>query len=132
MGYKDLGYMHSLFGDLVLFFDEDDSVTRLRGLIHSVFIPQTVQTIMDAVNRTCNHHLPNFEQPNSIAVYDHFKQLTTEMCLSLFLGLDSKISEQEMKRIAALTVTHWHGDHIPQLIITISYIVPLSYLKQVV
>jgi cytochrome P450 len=112
MGYRDLGYMHSLFGDLVLFFDEDDNVTRLRGLIHSVFIPQTVQTIMDIVNKSCDHHLPEFEQPDSIAVYDHFKQLTTEMCLSLFLGFDSKISEQEMKRVAALTTTHWHGNYI--------------------
>jgi hypothetical protein len=106
MGYKDFGYMHSLFGDLVIFFNEDDSVSRLRGLIHSLFIPQTVQTVTDVVNRSCDHHFPSFEQHNSIAIYDHFKQLTTEMCLSLFLGLDCK---EEMKKITALTVTHWHG-----------------------
>ena len=102
--------MHSLFGDLVLFFDEDDSVSRLRSLIHSLFIPQTLQNVTDVVNRSYNHHVPHFEQPNSIAVYDHFKQLATEMCLSLFLGLDCKTSEEEMKKITALTVTHWHGN----------------------
>ncbi|XP_028391412.1 uncharacterized protein LOC114516204 [Dendronephthya gigantea] len=109
MGYKDLGYMHSLFGDLVLFFNEDDSVSRLRGLIHSLFIPQTVETITDVVNRSCNNHFPGFQQATSIAVYDHFKQLTTQMCLSMFLGLDCKTSMEETQKIAALTVTHWHG-----------------------
>ena len=111
MGYKDFGYMHSLFGDLVLFFNDDDIVSRLRGLLHSLFIPQTVQTMMDVVDRTCNHHLPSFENHQSIAVYDHFKQLTTELCLSLFLGLDCSTSEEEMKKIAAITITHWHGNY---------------------
>jgi cytochrome P450 len=110
MGYRELGYMHSLFGDLVLFLDEDDSVTRLRGLIHSLFIPETTQMFMDIVNKSYNHHLPSFEQSNSVAIYDHFKHLTTEMCLSLFLGLDCTTSEEEMRNVAALTVTHWHGN----------------------
>ena len=111
MGYKDFGYMHSLFGDLVLFFNEDDIVSRLRGLLHSLFIPQTMQTMMNIVDKSCDHHLPSFENHQSIAVYDHFKQLTTELCLSLFLGLDHNTSEEEIKKITALTITHWHGNY---------------------
>ena len=111
MGYKDFGYMHSLFGDLVLFFNEDDIVSRLRGLLHSLFIPQTMQTMMNIVDKSCDHHLPSFENHQSIAVYDHFKQLTTELCLSLFLGLDHNTSEEEIKKITALTINHWHGNY---------------------
>ena len=109
MGYKDFGYMHSLFGDLVLFSSDEDYVTRLRGLLHSMFHPEMVDRFLVTVHRTCDLRLPSLVQDEPVAVYDQFKRLTTEMCLSLFLGMDFKSSEEEAKKIVALTVSHWHG-----------------------
>lgn len=109
MGYNDFGYMHSLFGDIVVFFNEDDSVSRLRGLIHSLFTPQTLPVITDIVNSSCDSHFTQFHQHSSIAIYDNFKQLATEMCLSLFLGLDCNNTKEKTKEITALTINHWHG-----------------------
>lgn len=109
MGYKDFGFMHSLFGDLLLFFNDDDTVARLRGLIHSVFAPHSIEQFTYTVCRTCDARLPQFVQDEPVAIYEQFKRLTTEMCLSLFLGMDFKSSEEEAQKIVGLTITHWHG-----------------------
>lgn len=109
MGYKDLGYMHSLFGDLVIFMNDDGNVSRLRGIFHSLFTPQTMNTITDTVSSACDYLFLLWETDQPVAVYDQFKHFTTELCLNLFLGVNGRTCEDEMEMVRALTRTHWHG-----------------------
>ena len=43
-------------------------------------------------------------------MYPFFKRLCTEICLSIFLGLDFEISASLAEDIVQLTTTHWHGN----------------------
>ena len=48
-----------------------------------------------------------------VPLYSFMKSLSTEICLSLFLGMDFRDAEDTAERIVNLTTTHWHGISLP-------------------
>lgn len=48
-----------------------------------------------------------FRDPESL--YDFFKKLTTEICLSIFLDVDFEKSPELAEDIVNLTTLQWHG-----------------------
>ncbi|XP_078358520.1 uncharacterized protein LOC144643207 [Oculina patagonica] len=108
MGYKDFGYMYSLYGDLVI-FNSDDEAIRLRNILHNVFRPEEVTRYMGEVEIVSSRLLNSIEDGDIVIPYKLFKQLTTEMCLRLFLGLEMETAKEEAASITDLTIAHWHG-----------------------
>ena len=114
MGYKDFGYMYSLYGDLVI-FNSDDEAIRLRNILHNVFRPEEVTRYMGEVEIVSSRILNSIEDGDVVILYKMFKQLTTEMCLRLFLGLEMETAKQEAASVTELTIAHWHGKYSKQL-----------------
>ena len=108
MGYKDFGYMYSLYGDLVI-FNSDDEAIRLRNILHNVFRPEEVTRYMGDVEVVSSRLLNSIEDNDIVIPYKLFKQLTTEVCLRLFLGLEMETAKKEAESVVELTITHWHG-----------------------
>lgn len=108
MGYRDFGYMYSLFGDLVI-FSSDDEALRLRGILHKIFKPEEVTRYMSQVEIVSTRLLNTINDKDIVIPYKMFKLLTTQICLSLFLGLEMESAKEEAKAIIELTITHWHG-----------------------
>lgn len=108
MGYKDFGYMYSLYGDLVI-FNSDDEALRLRNVLHKVFRPEEVAHYMGEVEIVSSRLLNSIEDKDVVIPYKLFKLLTTEMCLRLFLGLESENAKAEAEKVTELTIAHWHG-----------------------
>ena len=108
MSYKDFGYMYSLFGDLVI-FNSDDEAIRLRNVLHNVFRPEEVTHFMGDVEIVSSRLLNSIEDGDIVIPYKLFKQLTTEMCLRLFLGVEMETATKEASSIIDLTIAHWHG-----------------------
>ena len=108
MGYKDFGYMYSLYGDLVI-FNSDDEALRLRNVLHTVFRPEEVSRYMGEVEIVSSRLLNSIEDKDVVIPYKLFKVLTTEMCLRLFLGLELENAKEEAAAITELTIAHWHG-----------------------
>lgn len=108
MGYKDFGYMYSLYGDLVI-FNSDDEAIRLRNILHNVFRPEEVTHYMSDVEVVSSRLLNSIEDNDIVIPYKLFKQLTTEVCLRLFLGLEMETAKREAESVVELTITHWHG-----------------------
>lgn len=108
MGYKDFGYMYSLYGDLVL-FNTDDEAVRLRKVLCSCLKPENMAKHLCEVDTICSRLLDGLhEQP--VPLYRTLKLLTTEISLTLFLGLDFESASHEAKDIIDLTIAHWHGE----------------------
>ena len=108
MSYKDFGYMYSLYGDLVI-FNSDDEALRLRNVLHDVFRPEEVTRYMGEVEIVSSRLLNSIEDGDIVIPYKLFKQLTTEMCLRLFLGVEMETATREAASIIELTIAHWHG-----------------------
>ena len=108
MGYKDLGYMYSLFGDVVI-FNSDDEALRLRNILHKVFKPEEVTRYMCQVEEVSSRLLKSINDKDVVIPYKLFKLVTTSICLGLFLGLDVETAKEEAASITDLTITHWHG-----------------------
>lgn len=108
MGYKDLGYMYSLFGDVVI-FNSDDEALRLRNILHKVFKPEEVTRYMCQVEEVSSRLLRSINDKDVVIPYKLFKLITTSICLGLFLGLDVETAKEEAASITDLTITHWHG-----------------------
>ena len=114
MGYKDFGYMYSLYGDLVI-FNSDDEALRMRNALHHLFRPEEVAHFMGEVELVSSRLLNSIEDKDIVFPYKLFKLLTTEVCLRLFLGLDVEAAKGEAASIAELTIAHWHGEYFQNL-----------------
>ena len=114
MGYKDFGYMHSLYGDLVLFSNDDEAV-RLRRILHSIVKPEAMMRHLSDVDVVCCRVLDGLEKRHHLVLYRLMKLLTTEVSLTLFLGLDFETAHRDAKEIVDLTIAHWHGELIQHL-----------------
>ena len=108
MGYKDFGYMYNLYGDLVI-FNNDDEALRLRNILLLLLKPERMARHMGDVDVICCRVMHGLEERNPVRLYKLFKLLTTEICLTLFLGLDFEIAEHKAKDVVDLTIAHWHG-----------------------
>lgn len=103
-GYKS--FMYEIYGDNILFKD-GDSAKVLREMLTQLFTSEAVSTYKEAINRIVDKTLLNLSTSEPLCIYKCLKQLSTELCLSLFLGLD--FSGEEAAIITELTTTHWHG-----------------------
>ena len=108
MGYKDFGYMHSLYGDLVI-FNNDDEALRLRNILMTLLKPERMCKHFGEIDVICSRDLDRLEQRSPVVPYKLFKLLTTEICLALFLGLDFEAAKCNACDIIDLTIAHWHG-----------------------
>jgi len=108
MGYKDFGYMYSLYGDLVI-FNSDDDAFRLRKILHSTLLTENMARHLAEVDIICSRVLEGLEKHGEVPLYRQLKLLTTQICLTLFLGLDFEEAGRDAEHIIDLTIAHWHG-----------------------
>ncbi|XP_031554269.1 uncharacterized protein LOC116291258 [Actinia tenebrosa] len=108
MGYKDFGYMYSLFGDLVI-FNTDDEAVRLRKVLCSCLKPENMSKHLCEVDMICSRLLDSLHEEPAVPLYRTLKLLTTEISLTLFLGLDFESASHEAEDIIDLTIAHWRG-----------------------
>ncbi|XP_070211749.1 uncharacterized protein [Littorina saxatilis] len=105
LGYKP--FMGQIFGDNIL-FTEGDEAYMFRDAMSHLFTPEAVQSYQPTVERIAKRHVAEIDSRKPMCVYKFFKEVTTEICLTLFLGIDFTDTE-EAKRVVDLTTKHWHG-----------------------
>lgn len=108
MGYKDFGYMYSLYGDLVI-FNSDDEVIRLRNIFYNVFRFEEVIRYMGDVEVVFLRLLNSIEDNGIVILYKLFKKFIIEVCLRLFLGLEMEIVKKEVEFVVEFIITYWYG-----------------------
>mgnify|MGYP001795748687 CR=1 FL=1 len=116
MGYKDFGFMHSLYGDLILFCNYDEAF-RLHQILHSLFKPEAMMRHLTDVDIICSRNLDGLHNRQNIVLYRLMKLLTTEISLALFLGLDFEVAKSDASEIVDLTIAHWHGKFVNYILI---------------
>jgi len=104
MGYKDFGYMHALFGDLFL-FEDDENAYRVRNLVKELFHSTHCDNYMTVIMSIIGDTLENVHLRSSVDIYEVFKDMITNVCLTLFLD----ISQEEYHEYKNIAKTHWHG-----------------------
>ncbi|XP_013417442.1 uncharacterized protein LOC106178695 [Lingula anatina] len=105
-GYKV--FMHNVLGDNILFANGEEA-DNIRKIFHRLLDETTVGHFQDIVERLVEKHLQGVETRETICAYTMVKKLATEICLTLFLGVDFEESKELASRICELTTTHWHG-----------------------
>ncbi|PVD30443.1 hypothetical protein C0Q70_09709 [Pomacea canaliculata] len=105
-GYRT--FMEQIFGDNILFAD-DDKAHMFRDALGHLFTPDAVYSCEEDIKRIVQYHVATLDANLPLCVYTFFKEVVTEICLSLFLGLDFHKSLEETKNVLTLTTAHWHG-----------------------
>ncbi|KAL4231369.1 hypothetical protein ACF0H5_008948 [Mactra antiquata] len=104
LGYKQ--FMGEIYGSNILFTD-GDYAQGLRSTLKHLFTPDSVTSYKDTIERIVKKSVASIDSGASLCAYQHFKKLSIEICLSLFLGLN--FNDLEADIITELTTTHWHG-----------------------
>lgn len=106
LGYK--AFMGQIFGDNILFTDGDEA-HMFRDALGHLFTSDAIHSYESTVKRIAAQHVARLRDGQSLCLYEFFKHVVTEICLSLFLGLDFLESQEAADTIVALTTQHWHG-----------------------
>ncbi|XP_046358517.2 cytochrome P450 716B1-like [Haliotis rufescens] len=106
LGYK--AFMGQIFGDNILFTNGEEAQV-LRQSLSQLFTEDSVRTYHQTIDRVLNKKLASMDISQPKCLYAFFKQLVTEICLSLFLGLDFQDAQEVSDTIISMTTTHWHG-----------------------
>ncbi|XP_076461877.1 putative cytochrome P450 120 [Babylonia areolata] len=105
LGYK--AFLGQIFGNNILFTDGDEA-HMFRDALSHLFTSEALQSYQELVHRIAKKHVDNIDPSNPLCLYLFFKQVVTEISLSLFLGLDFA-NEEQASNIVSLTIRHWHG-----------------------
>jgi len=108
MGYRDFGYIHNLFGDLLLFYD-DAEATRVRKVISQLFDPLQCHHYIEQVNSIADAFLSNLDSGHPVQLYETFKRFATAVSCKLFLDLDWREDKLQFDTITSIATLHWHG-----------------------
>ncbi|OWF44545.1 uncharacterized protein LOC110458245 [Mizuhopecten yessoensis] len=106
LGYK--AFMGEIFGDNILFSDGEDART-LRSSLKQLFTQESVDTYQLTIDSVVDKAVASINPKEPTCVYSLMKKICTEICLSVFLGLNFSDASQTADTIVALTTTHWHG-----------------------
>ncbi|XP_069139999.1 putative cytochrome P450 120 [Argopecten irradians] len=106
LGYK--AFMGEIFGDNILFSDGEDA-RNLRHSLQQLFTPDSVDTYQLTIDSVVDKAVSAISTEEPVCIYSLMKKVCTEICLSLFLGLNFSDASQTADTIVALTTTHWHG-----------------------
>ncbi|XP_062568237.1 putative cytochrome P450 120 isoform X1 [Saccostrea cucullata] len=109
--YTELGYkqfMGEIFGDNILFTD-GEMARDLRGSLSQLFCSDSLNSYQTTISRIVEDRVHELKCRCEVSLYSFMKSLCTEICLSLFLGMDFKDAEETTNQIVGLTTTHWHG-----------------------
>ncbi|XP_014680827.1 PREDICTED: putative cytochrome P450 120 isoform X2 [Priapulus caudatus] len=128
MGYKD--FFHQIYGNSLLFSDGLEA-EELRQSLHDLFQPASTSLNEHSVqiDRFAEEAVETMLSKDYILVYEHFKQVTTQLCLSLFLGLDHSLSVDLMKELCELSTVHWHGMISVPLSLSLPWLVSSGFSK---
>lgn len=106
MGYKF--FMGEVYGDNILFSNGEEAA-GLREALSYLFTAESLHSYQPVIERIINNEFKQLDENRPVDVYSFFKDLSTQICLSLFLGLDVNQSKDLTQHITALTTAQWHG-----------------------
>ncbi|KAK6186338.1 hypothetical protein SNE40_008390 [Patella caerulea] len=106
LGYKT--FMGQIYGDNILFTDGKPA-EELRDALSQLFTDDCVKTYQQTIDRIVEKEILNLDISKPVCLYEFYKKMVTEICLSLFLGLDFEDTSDVYDTITSLTTTHWHG-----------------------
>ncbi|XP_060073029.1 putative cytochrome P450 120 [Ylistrum balloti] len=106
LGYK--AFMGEIFGDNILFSDGEDA-RKLRSSLKQLFTLESIDTYQLTIDSVVDKAVATINPKEPTCVYSLMKKICTEICLSVFLGLNFTDACQTANTIVALTTTHWHG-----------------------
>ncbi|ESO98396.1 hypothetical protein LOTGIDRAFT_231439 [Lottia gigantea] len=106
LGYKT--FLGQIFGENILFTDGKPA-EQLREALFQLFTDDCIKTYQQTVDRIVDKAIQSLDTSKPLCIYAFFKRLVTEICLTLFLGLDFDEMKDLSETISSLTTTHWHG-----------------------
>ncbi|XP_041368097.1 putative cytochrome P450 120 [Gigantopelta aegis] len=106
LGYK--AYMEQMYGDNIIFAN-GEIADHLRTCLCQLFTEDCLCSYTTTVHSIMKYAMENLDHSKPVPVYTLFKQLATEICLSIFLGLNMQEANSYTDAIVSLTTTHWHG-----------------------
>ncbi|GFN82469.1 histone-lysine N-methyltransferase SETMAR [Plakobranchus ocellatus] len=110
--HLDFGYesfMKGMFGHNVL-FSKDEEAEAFRQFLSKLFTNHCLEEYETVISRIVTRHISTLKITREpLCLYLFFKNLFSDVCLSLFLGLDSTENSEQANSILSLTVDHWRG-----------------------
>lgn len=106
MGYKF--FMGDIYGDNILFANGEEAA-GLREALSYLFTAEGLHSYQHVIDRIINNEFKQLDENDPVDVYSFFKDIATQICLSLFLGLDTNQSKDLTQQITDLTTAQWHG-----------------------
>lgn len=104
MGYRE--FMFELFEENLIFL-EGDAWQVPRDMLYQVFNNDNLSQSMDICKQLISNHTKEIPLRIPLVAYQHFKVLTTQLSINLFLS--HTLTQEEAEEISQLMTTHWHG-----------------------
>ncbi|RUS81613.1 hypothetical protein EGW08_010626 [Elysia chlorotica] len=108
----DFGYeafMKGMFGHNIL-FSKNGEADLFRQFLGKLFTTHCLEEYETVIKCIIAKHVDSLESTrDSFCLYKFFKVLFTDVCLTLFLGLDSTENSEQATSVMSLTTDHWRG-----------------------
>ncbi|KAK3788281.1 hypothetical protein RRG08_027015 [Elysia crispata] len=108
----DFGYeafMKGMFGHNIL-FSKNGEAELFRQFLSNLFTNHCLEEYESVIKCIITKHVGNLKSAGeSICLYKFFKVLFSDVCLTLFLGLDSTENGEQARSVMSLTTDHWRG-----------------------
>ncbi|XP_005094133.1 beta-amyrin 28-monooxygenase [Aplysia californica] len=106
MGYEQ--FMGQMFGHNIL-FSTNEMAVGFRHSLSQLMTSQCLSEYEETLQRILVKKMSTLNAGSPFCLYQFFKDLFTEVCLTLFLGVEFSENEETAELWKGLTSDHWHG-----------------------
>lgn len=106
LGYEQ--FLKQIFGDNILFTSNLEAL-HLRHALSALFTPKSITDYESIIKGIITDRISALPSGSPFHLYQFFKDLFTEMCLRLFLGMDASDSAEAVQHVAELSTAHFRG-----------------------
>ncbi|KAF0294237.1 putative cytochrome P450 120 [Amphibalanus amphitrite] len=123
-GLRDM-FMPLLGENLV--FMEGGRADSIRASLHSLFSSETATNYQAITERVTRHWLEQLDSDRPVDLYAAFKQLSMELNLAVFLGLERRERGADVAAVTDIATTHWHGLYALPVSVSVPFTTSSSY-----
>ncbi|CAL1542864.1 unnamed protein product [Lymnaea stagnalis] len=127
----DLGYesfIGPMFDNNILSASNEEAKSS-REILSALLMGNCMSTFEISLNRILENKISRVLVGKPSCIYKFFKELFSEVCLTLFLGIDFMESPELAEKITTLTKEHWRGITAVPLNLQLSWTGTSTYSK---
>ncbi|XP_014786956.1 uncharacterized protein LOC106881180 [Octopus bimaculoides] len=105
-GYKL--FLSDLYGENI-FVASDDKAEDIHKFLADQFSKDNLHSYELIIERIINEEMRSLDKTSPVDIYSFFKELSSLICFTLFLGIDASQSKELIQELTDLTTIQWHG-----------------------